>query len=106
MSTQDPLWKMRHALAGVGLALLLSVFVAAFAGAALGDAVGGGYGTRVALYAALLVYVVAGALVLFVKVAQHETMPLSFARVATWFASLWLWPALLLAGHRPRPPPG
>jgi hypothetical protein len=100
MSTQDPLWKLRHALAGVGLALLLSVFVAAFAGAALGDLFGGGYGTRVALYAALLVYVLTGAVVLFVKVAQHETAPLSFARVARWFASLWLWPLLWAASRK------
>jgi hypothetical protein len=99
MSTQDPLWKLRHALAGVGLALLLSVFAAAFAGAALGDLVGGGYGTRVAVYGALLVYVLTGAVVLFVRVAQHETAPLSFARVARWFASLWLWPLLLVAGR-------
>ena len=100
MTTQDPLWKLRHALAGVGLALLLSVFVAAMAGAALGDAFGGDYGTRVALYAALLVYVITGAVVLFVKVAQHETAPLSFARVARWFASLWLWPLLWVAGRK------
>ncbi len=106
MTMQDPLWKLRHALAGVGLALLLSVFVAAFAGAALSDAIGGGYGTRVSLYAALLVYVLAGAIVLFVRVAQHETAPLSFARVARWFSSLWLWPVLLLAGRRPGPPHG
>ncbi len=99
MSQQDPLWKLRHALAGVGLALLLSVLVAAFAGAALGDLVGGGYGTRVALYGGLLVYVLTGAVVLFVKVAQHETAPLSFARVARWFASLWLWPLLWAAGR-------
>jgi hypothetical protein len=99
MSTQDPLWKLRHALGGVGLALLLSIFVAAFAGAALGDALGGGYGTRVALYAALLAHVLTGAVVLFVKLAQHETTPLSFARVARWFASLWLWPLLLAAGR-------
>jgi hypothetical protein len=32
-------------------------------------------------------------------VAQHETAPLSLARVAKWFLSLWLWPALL-AGRR------
>ena len=100
MSLQDPLWKLRHALAGVGLALLLSVFAAALAGAALGDLFGGGYGTRVALYGGLLLYVLTGAVVLFVKVAQHETAPLSFARVARWFASLWLWPVLWAAARR------
>ena len=100
MSYEDPLWKMRHALTGVGLALLLSVFAAAFAGAALGDLIGGDYGTRVAVYGGLLLYVVVGAVVLFIKVAQHETRPVSFSRIATWFASLWLWPALLLATKR------
>ncbi len=95
MSTQDPLWKLRHALAGVGIALLLSVGVAAVMGALLGDLVAGTYGARVAFYGALLLYVVVGAGVLFAKVAQHETRPLSPGRVGLWFASLWLWPLLL-----------
>ena len=99
----DPLWRLRHALAGVALALLLSVAVAALAGAALGDAIGGSYGARVAAYAALLAYVVVGAGVLFAKVAQHETRPLSVGRVGLWLASLWLWPVLLFA-RRPPPP--
>jgi hypothetical protein len=103
MSYEDPLWKLRHALAGVGLALLLSVFAAAFAGSALGDLFGGGYGTRVAVYGGLLLYVVVGAGVLFVKVAQHDTTPLSFARVAKWFTSLWLWPLLMLSARRREP---
>jgi hypothetical protein len=34
--------------------------------------------------------------VLFIKVAQHETRPLSLGRVLKWLASLWLWPLLLL----------
>ncbi len=95
----DPLWKLRHALAGVGLALLLAVLAAALAGSALGDLLGGGYGLRVAAYSLLLLYVVVGAGVLFAKVARHETQPLSAARVLRWFASLWLWPALLLASR-------
>lgn len=103
MAFEDPLWKMRHALAGVALALLLSVLVAAMAGAALGDFFSGTYGARVAVYAVLLIYVVVGAGVLFAKVAQHETRPLSAARVGLWFISLWLWPALLL-GERSEPP--
>lgn len=92
----DPLWRLRHALAGVGLALLASVPLAALAGSLLAPLFGDAYGTRVALYSALLVYVIAGAVVLFVKVAQHETRPVSAARVLRWLASLWLWPALLL----------
>ena len=89
---------MRHALAGVALALLLSVLRAALAGAVIGDLFADSYGLRVAIYGALLLYVVAGAVVLFMKVAQHETRPLSAARVGLWLASLWLWPLLLLRG--------
>jgi ABC-type proline/glycine betaine transport system permease subunit len=96
----DPLWRMRHALAGVGLATLASVFIAAGIGRWVGDWVGGGYGTRVAVYGALLAYVVAGAIALFMRVARHETAPLDLRRVLTWLASLWVWPALLLAGRR------
>jgi hypothetical protein len=93
----DPLWKMRHALAGVALALLLSVLAAAVAGRLLGDLFGDSYGLRVSIYGALLLYVVVGAGVLFAKVARHETRPLTGARVLRWFASLWLWPLLLAA---------
>lgn len=97
----DPLYKLRHALAGVGIALLLAVLSSALAGRLLGDAFGGDYGTRVAIYGALLLYVVVGAGVLFAKVARHETRPLSAGRVLTWFASLWLWPLLLIAARKP-----
>ncbi len=96
----DPLWKLRHALAGVGLALLLSVPVAALLGAGLGDAFGGGYGARVTVYSLLLIYVVAGAAVLFTKVARHETQALSAGRLVKWLASLWLWPLLLLSAAK------
>ena len=96
----DPLWKLRHALAGVGLALLLSVFAAAVAGRVIGDLFGDSYGVRVAIYGALLLYVVVGAGVLFAKVARHETRPLSAGRLLRWFACLWLWPLLLAAMRR------
>jgi hypothetical protein len=103
MYENDPLWKMRYALAGVGIALLISVFIAAFAGAALGDLIGDSYGVRVACYAALLAYVVAGAAVLFSKVARHETRPLTAGRLGLWLISLWMWPALLAAGRGQAP---
>ena len=101
----DPLWRLRLALAGLALALLLSVPAAALAGRVLADVFGGDYNARVAVYGLLLLYVVAGAVVLFIKVAQHETRPLTPGRVLTWFASLWLWPLLLLTGQKPSPPP-
>lgn len=101
----DPLWKLRHALAGVGLALALSVPLAALLGRWGGALLGDSYGQRVAVYAVLLLYVVVGAGVLFAKVARHEARPLGAGRVLLWLASLWLWPALLLAGRGKAPPP-
>ncbi len=101
----DPLWRLRHALAGVALALLAALLTAALAGRWLGDAFGGDYGMRVTIYLVLLAYVVVGAAVLFMRVAQHETQPVSVGRALRWFASLWLWPLLLLAGRRGKPPP-
>lgn len=98
MLDNDPLWKLRHALAGVGLALLLAVPAAAFAGRLLGDLLGDSYAWRASVYAGLLLYVVVGAAVLFAKVARYETRPVSVGRVARWFASLWLWPLLLAIG--------
>lgn len=100
MHDNDPLWKLRHALAGVGLALLVSVPLAAMLGSALGDALGGTYGWRAGSYAVLLLHVVVGAVVLFIKVARHETRPLSLPRVGMWIASLWLWPLLVIATRK------
>ena len=101
MLDNDPLWKLRHALAGLALALLASVLIAAGLGAFVGDLFGDSYHRRVAVYGVLLLYVVVGAGVLFFKVAQHEQRPLSPARVLLWTASLWAWPLLLAARRGP-----
>jgi putative Ca2+/H+ antiporter (TMEM165/GDT1 family) len=103
MPVEDPLYRLRHALAGVALALLLSVFVAALLGRVLGDAFGDSYAWRAGIYSGLLLYVVVGAAVLFTRVAVHEKRPLSGGRVLLWLASLWLWPLLLRTGGR-KPP--
>ena len=104
MMENDPLWKLRHALTGMALALLASVLIAALAGRWLGDLFGDSYGLRAGIYSGLLLYAVAGAVVLFVKVARHETRPVTAGRIGLWVASLWLWP-LLLASGRSKPPP-
>lgn len=95
MAPNDPLWQLRHALLGVALALLLSVPTAALAARWLADRFADAYALRVAIYGTLLAYLIVGAAVLFLKVARHETRPVSARRVALWFASLWLWPLLL-----------
>ena len=61
MQHNDPLWRLRHALAGLALALLLSVLTAALAGRVLADMFGGDYNARVTVYGLLLLYVVVGA---------------------------------------------
>jgi MFS family permease len=88
---------MRHALAGVAIALVVSVLIAAMAGSVIGDLLGGTYGWRAGAYLVLMIYVVTGGVVLFVRVARHETRPLTVGRVGLWISSLWLWPLLLLA---------
>lgn len=101
----DPLMRLRHALAGIAVALLMSVMVAALLGRFLGDALGDSYSLRAGIYAGLLLYVLVGAVVLFVKVAKFETRRLSAARALLWLASLWLWPVLLLRrGGAAKPP--
>jgi hypothetical protein len=92
----DPLYKLRHALLGLMLALGLSVPLAAWLGSWLTGLFVDSYGARVAVYSVLLVYVIAGAVMLFIKVARYETRPLSFKRLLMWLASLWCWPLLLL----------
>ena len=96
MLDNDPLYKLRHALLGLALALGLSVPLAAWLGSVLTDVFVDSYGARVAVYSVLLVYVIAGAVMLFIKVAQHETRPLTAGRLLMWLASLWAWPLLLL----------
>ena len=101
----DPLWRMRHAIAGVGIALLLALATSALAGRVVGDLIGDSYALRAGIYSGLLLYVVVGAGVLFAKVARHETRPITLQRVMLWFASLWVWPALLVLARRRSAPP-
>ena len=61
MHDNDPLWRLRHALAGMAIALFLSILMAAGLGRLIGDAIADSYGLRVGLYSAMLIYVVVGA---------------------------------------------
>lgn len=101
---QDPLERLRHALLGMALALILAILTAAVLGRWIGDLIADRYSLRVGLYLGITVYLLIGAGVLFAKVARHETRPVSLPRVLRWYASLWLWPLLLLVGRRPGGP--
>ncbi|HUN90850.1 MAG TPA: hypothetical protein VMU33_02255 [Burkholderiaceae bacterium] len=93
---RDPLEGLLPALASVLLALLVSMPLAAFVGAALGA----DYQARALIYLALLGWVVTGAVILFVVTVRAERQPLSLRRVLVWTASIWIWPLLLAARRR------
>jgi hypothetical protein len=93
---EDPLYKMRHAFIGLGAALTLSVILAAVIGAFMGDVLTGTYTGRVSFYGGILLYVLIGTGIVFMKVARHETKPATVTRVLLWTLCLWAWPGLLL----------
>ena len=93
MSSNDPLTRIARPLAGVLIAVVISMLVAAMIGGALPLE----YTGRAWVYTGLMCYVIAGAVVVFRLAAGGETQPLTPARIVKWTLSLWAWPALLLA---------
>jgi len=91
----DPLWELRHPLASLSLAGFASIFIAAFAGRWLGDLFGDSYEVRAAIYLVLLVYAVAGGVVMFMRIDRYPLRRLSVGYVLLWLGRIWLWPALL-----------
>lgn len=95
----DPLIRLLRPLSAVLLATALNVLVAAMIGGALPFE----YSGRAWSYAGLLLYVLAGAVLLFRASGTAEAeagAPLSAARVGRWMLSIWLWPLLLAAARR------
>ena len=99
----DPLLKLISPLAGVVLAVVLSVLLSATVAGNLG----GDYSTRAWIYTFAVLWVLVGAVVVFMLVHRGETKTLSVGRVLLWTASIWLWPALALRAlaRRPGKPP-
>lgn len=89
----DPLLKYTGPLVAVLLALLVCVLIAAL----IGGAMPLDYTGRALVYLALLVYVVAGAVIVFKLTAAGESQRFSAQRVVKWVLSIWLWPLLLVA---------
>ncbi len=97
MPEDDPLTRYGPPLAGVLIAVVLSVLVAAMVAGQIDDT----YETRALVYAGFVLWVLLGAAVVFVIAHRGEAGRLSIARVLLWAASIWLWPVfLLLRRHR------
>jgi hypothetical protein len=95
----DPLVRYGAPLAAVLIAVVLSVLVAALAAGQLE----GDYSTRAAVYAALVLWVIVGAVTMFILAHRAEGGRLSAGRVLLWSATIWLWPVFaLLAWQRRR----
>ena len=94
---RDPLGRHGAALAAAALAVVLSVFAAALLAAQMP----GDYRARALAYLGLVVWVLVGAVVLFVRTAGREQTPFAPRTVALWVVSIWLWP-LLGWGRRQR----
>jgi len=88
----DPLHKYGRALAGVLIAVVISVLIAAVIGGSMPLE----YGGRAWVYTGLVLYVVVGGVVVFKLVAGAEQGGLSATRVLKWTLSLWVWPLFLL----------
>jgi hypothetical protein len=87
----DPLARYGRPLAAVLLSVLASLPIAAM----IGGLMPLDYTGRALTYLALLLYLIAGGVVLFRTVAAAEQQPLTPARIGMWMLSLWLWPLLL-----------
>jgi hypothetical protein len=90
-SPHDPLARYGRPLVAVLLSVLASLPIAAM----IGGLMPLGYTGRALTYLALLLYLIAGGVVLFRTVAAAEQQPLTAARIGMWMLSLWVWPLLL-----------
>jgi len=94
----DPLLKFISPLAGVVLAVVLSVMVSATVAGQIGD----DYATRAWIYTIAVLWVLVGAVVMFMLAHRGETKILSVGRVLLWTASIWLWPVFALRAWQRR----
>lgn len=96
----DPLLKFISPLAGVVLAVVLSVMVSATVAGQIGD----DYATRAWIYTIAVLWVLVGAVVVFMLTHRGETKVLSVGRVLLWTASIWLWPVFAVRALQRRGP--
>ena len=97
MPEDDPLTRYGAPLASVIIALVVSIMVAAM----MAGQIEGEYQTRAVVYTGCVLWVLLGAVVVFVRAHRGEAGRISPVRVLLWAASIWLWPLFLLLrrGH-------
>ncbi len=88
----DPLVKLIPPLVGVVLAVVLSLMVAATVASQIGE----DYGTRAWIYTTAVLWVLVGAVVVFMLAHRGESRRLTIGRVLLWTVSIWLWPLIAL----------
>ena len=96
MPNEDPVTRYGPPLAGVILAVVMSILVDAM----VAGQVEGTYERRAIVYAGFVLWVVLGAAVVFILAHRGEAGRLSITRVLLWAASIWLWPVFLLLRRR------
>ena len=94
----DPLIRYGAPLAAVLIAVVVSVMVAAM----LAGLLDGEYSTRALVYTGLVLWVLAGAVVMFILAHRSEGGQLSPGRVLLWTATIWLWPVFALLAWQGR----
>lgn len=85
-----------NALIGACTAVLLSIPLAAQCAFWAGD----NYNTRVIIYSIFLLWIICGAVSIFLRTFKNEKSKFSIKFVLLWFLSVWLWPLLLLCGTK------
>lgn len=81
------------ALIGACLAVVLSIPIAAYVAAFIGDT----YNTRALLYLSMLSWISIGSITLFFKTRRAESHHITVKRAFLWTLSVWCWPLLILA---------
>lgn len=99
MAEPDPLLEFISPLAGVVLAVVLSIIAAAGVAGQLGE----DYSVRAWIYTGFVLWVIVGAVVVFMQAHRGETRRLSPTRVLLWTASIWAWPLFALRARRRAP---
>lgn len=94
----DPLIRYGAPLAAVLIAVVVSVMVAAM----LAGQLEGDYSTRALVYTGLVLWVLVGAVVMFILAHRSEGGRLSPGRVLLWTATIWMWPVFALLAWQGR----